>query len=369
MLKNELRQISKWAYNCKMLFNSDPNKPVQEVVLSRKKKLQSHPTRSLSNIQVERAFYVNHVGILIDEKLNFKQHIDRVILKINKRISLIKKLRYSLQRKSLLIIYKAFLWPLVDYRDIIYGEPQNESFCNKLKSVQYKAALVITGAIQGTSRDKLYQELGLESLKSRRRYKRLSCMFKIMKKEAHNYLIILIPKCEQRIRTKNNHVPSDHCRTDCFKYSFFPSTWNDWFKLDESTRNSESIAIFKSRSLSFICLVQSNIYHIFNLKGQKFLNHLRLGLCHLNEHKFPHNFQDCLNALCSCSFEIEDIFNYLLLCQNFSNHRIDLMNGVKSVISNFKSMNDKGKRDILSYGDSRFDENKNKIILEATINF
>ena len=71
-------------------------------------------------------------------------------------------------RKSLLTIYKAFLQPLVDCGDIIYNQPQNESFGNKLEPVQYKAALAITGAIQGTSCDKLYQELGLESLKSRR---------------------------------------------------------------------------------------------------------------------------------------------------------------------------------------------------------
>ena len=48
--------------------------------------------------------------------------------------------------------------------DIIYDQPQNESFYEKLESVQYKPALAITGAIQGTSRDKIYQELGLESL-------------------------------------------------------------------------------------------------------------------------------------------------------------------------------------------------------------
>ena len=62
-------------------------------------------------------------------------------------------------------ICKAFLRPLFDYRDIIYDQPQNESFCEKLESVQYKATLAITSAIQGTSRDKVYQELGLESLK------------------------------------------------------------------------------------------------------------------------------------------------------------------------------------------------------------
>ena len=237
MLNNDLRRISKWAYNWKMLFNPGPSKTAQEVVLSRKKKLQSHPTISLNNIQVERTSYVKHWGILLNGKLNFKQHIDSVILKINKGISILKNLRYLLPRKPFLTIYKAFLRPLVDYGDIIYDHPQNESFCNKLELVQYKAALAVTGAIQGTSRDKLYQELGLESLKLRRWYKCLSCMFKIMKKEAPNYLVNLIPKCEQTIRTSNNHIPSYHCRTDYLKYSFFPSTLNDWFKLDENIRN------------------------------------------------------------------------------------------------------------------------------------
>ena len=272
-------------------------------------------------------------------------------------------------RKSLLTIYKAFLRPLIDYVDIIYDQPQIESFGDKIDSVQYKAALAITGAIQGTSRGKLYQELGLESLKSRRCYKRLSCMLKIMKKEAPNYLINLIPRCEQTIRTRNNNIPIYHCRTDCFKYSFFPSTLNEWFKLDDSIRNSESIEIFKSKLLSLIRPVQSNIYIIFDEKGLKLLTRLRLGLSHLNEHKFRHNFHDCLNPLCSCSLEIENTSHYLLHCHHFSNRRIDLMNSVNSIIPNFESMNDNMKKDILLYGDSRFDENKNKIILEATINY
>ena len=123
-------------------------------------------------------------------------------------------------RKSLVPIYRAFLRPLIDYRDIIYDQPQNESFCEKLESVNYKAALAIGSAIQGISRDKMYQGLGLGSLKSRRWYKRLSCMFKIMKENTPSYLINLIPKCEPTIRTRNNSITTFNCRTDCFKYSF-----------------------------------------------------------------------------------------------------------------------------------------------------
>ena len=90
----------------------------------------------------------------------------------------------------------------------------------KLELVQYKAGLAITGAIQGTSRDNIYQELGSESPKSRRWYKRLSCMIKVMKEETPNYLIGLVPKCEISIRTRNNSGPTFNYLTDCFKYSF-----------------------------------------------------------------------------------------------------------------------------------------------------
>ena len=166
-----------------MLSNPDPTKPAQQVLLSRKKKTQNHPTLSFNNIQVERTSSQKHLGLIFDEKPTSKQHIEKPILKINKGAAVIKRLRYSLPCKSLITIYKASLRPLIDYGDSIYDQPQNESFCEKLESVQYKAALAITGAIQGSSREKLYQELGLESLKSRRWYRRLCCMYKIMKKK------------------------------------------------------------------------------------------------------------------------------------------------------------------------------------------
>ena len=56
-------------------------------------------------------------------------------------------------------------------------------------------------------------------------------------------------------------------------------------------------------------------------------------------------------------------------CQYFSNHRYGLMNSVNSIIPNFESLTDNYRIDILLYGDSQFDENKNKFILEASINY
>ena len=154
-------------------------------------------------------------------------------------------------------------------------------------------------------------------------------MFKIMKEEAPNYLINLVPKCEKNTRTRNSSISSFNFQTNCFKY------------LDLDIKNSESISIFKSKLLSFIRPVQTNIYNIFDPKGLTFLTRLRLGLNHLNEHRFRHNFQDCLNPLCSCSLEIEDTSHYLLHCHHFSHHRVVLMNSVKSICDNFDSMSKK----------------------------
>ena len=165
-------------------------------------------------------------------------------------------------------------------------------FCDKIESAQYKAALAITGAIQGTSRDKLNQELGLESLKTRRWYKRLCFMYKIMTEKAPNYLINLTRKCDPTFKARSNSITTFHCRTDCFNYSFFRSTLNDWFSLDINIRNSESISLFKSRLLSFIRPVQNNVYNIFDPEALKFLTRLRVGLNHLNGHRFHHNFQE-----------------------------------------------------------------------------
>ena len=72
-----------------------------------------------------------------------------------------------------------------------------------------------------------------------------------------------------------------------------------------------------------------------------------------------------------CSLEIEDASYYLLHCHHFSHHRVYLMNSVKSVCDNFESMPDNVnvKKDLPLFSDSRFDENKNKVILEATISY
>ena len=92
-------------------FNPDPNKLAAEVTFSRKTKPDSHPPIYFNNSQVVTQPYTKHLGMVLDSKLNFKQHIDEKICKANRGIGLLKKLNCDLSRKSLLAIYKSFVRP------------------------------------------------------------------------------------------------------------------------------------------------------------------------------------------------------------------------------------------------------------------
>ena len=167
-LNEDLSKISQWAYQWKISFNPDVSKQAQEVIFSRKKNISNHPAVFFNNLPINRKSTQKHLGLLLDEKLIFSEHINEKLKKVTKSINLLRKLNLTLPRSSLLIIYKSFIRSHLDYGDIVDDQPNNSSLSEKIESLQYNAALAITGAIKGSSKGKLYQELGFESLKDRR---------------------------------------------------------------------------------------------------------------------------------------------------------------------------------------------------------
>ena len=106
--------------------------------------------------------------LVLDSKLTTNEHINHILSKVNKSIGLLRKFQSVLPRSSLLTIYKTFIRSYFDYADVVYDQSYKLSFHEKLESIQYNAAFAVTGVVRGSSSEKLYQELDLESLKNRR---------------------------------------------------------------------------------------------------------------------------------------------------------------------------------------------------------
>ena len=169
LLNSDLSKINEWALQWKMSFNPDPTKQAQEIIFSRKTSQRNHPGLMFNNSIVNVTSIHKHLGMIFDSKLSFDEHLKSVLKKkISKTIGLLRKLQGILPRTSLITIYKSFARPHLDYGDIIYDQTFNESFHQRIESIKHNAAIAITGAIRGTSSEKFYEELGLESLRSGR---------------------------------------------------------------------------------------------------------------------------------------------------------------------------------------------------------
>ena len=236
--------------------------------------------------------------------------------------------------------------------------------------MQYNAALAITGAIRGTSKEKLYQELGLEYLSKRRWFKRLSTFYRIQDNQYPLHLFNLIPPSNNNYNTRNKKkFGTIFCRTELFKNSFLPYVLNEWNKLESKIRESQSFQSFRKSLLSLIRPSPNSCFGVHNPHGLKLLTRLRLGLSHLREHKFKHNFQDTLNPLCSCSLEVESTDHFLLRCQYFNNQRATLLDKLKIIDSNITGLSDMDLTRLILFGDENYTCIKNTNILNVSIEY
>ena len=239
-----------------------------------------------------------------------------------------------------------------------------------MESLQYNAALAITGAICDTLKEKLYNELGLESLQNRQWYRKLSFLYKVIANQSPSYLFKMIPKENMSRPTRgSDNIPLLSTKHNFFQNSYFPSSIKEWNRLDIDIRKSDSISIFKKRILSFIRPLPNKVSNFHSPQGLKLLTRLRLGHSHLHYHKFKHNFLDTINPLCSCGSDIETALYFLLYCPNFMQCRNTLLSEISEINSELITHNDLALTETLLFGDNSFSQYDNSRILDTTIAF
>ena len=135
---------------------------------------------------------------------------------------------------------------------MIYDQPFNTSFSKKIESIQYKAALVIKGAIKGSSHLNIFiKEDGQEDC----------LLYKVFSTGQPSYVYDLLPSMRSPRRLVNsfNTVSS---KAGYFKKSFIPNVINEWNKLDPDIRSSASCNLFGNSSLKVIRPVQRKTFNI-----------------------------------------------------------------------------------------------------------
>ena len=94
-----------------MSFKPDRSKQAQEVIFPRKTSIHSHPVLTFDNSPGTKTTHHKHLGLILDEKLNFKDHLKKKMSKAYKGIVALRKLQNIIPRNYLLTIYKSFIRP------------------------------------------------------------------------------------------------------------------------------------------------------------------------------------------------------------------------------------------------------------------
>ena len=174
------------------------------------------------------------------------------------------------------------------------------NICSKIETLRYNAALAITRAIRGSSKEKLCQELGFEYLSSRRWLKKLCLFYKIVVNKSPNYLNY-VSTVNQSYQTRSGdkflHIS---WRKEYFANSFFPKAIKEWNNLNPEIRKSISYEVFKNSLLKFIRPTASSLFNVSDSLGINCFTRLRLGLSNLREHKFNHNRTSATNFPLLC---------------------------------------------------------------------
>ena len=75
-----------------MSFNPDRSKQAQEVIFSRKTSIQTDPVLTFDNSPVVKTTHHKHLGLILDEKLDFKEHLKENMFKYYKGVAVLRKI-------------------------------------------------------------------------------------------------------------------------------------------------------------------------------------------------------------------------------------------------------------------------------------
>ena len=176
VINDDLLKLSIYGTQWLITFNALKTK---YIIVSKRKTRAMHPDLFLNDTKLTEVNNHKHLGLTISNNMTWSSHINEILAKAEKRLSMMRRSKHILPRSCLDKLYKSMILPLLDYCYVIYDScTMYES--EQLDKLQRKASLLCTGAFRITSSEKLLKELGWPKLKNRRTSHRLVSFYKIL---------------------------------------------------------------------------------------------------------------------------------------------------------------------------------------------
>ena len=191
-IQTAINKVHKWAMSNGFTFSSSKTTSIH---FHRKRGRQEPPRLTLDGAPIMHASSIKYLGMILDQKMTWKDHITQLKTDTIKRLDLLKCLSansWGADRVTMMRIYRAIIRSKLDYGCMIYGSAK-ENILSKLDPVHNTAIRLCTGAFKSSPVCSLYADSGELPLSSRRKQLMLQYYVRIQQiptSPAYNYILI-----------------------------------------------------------------------------------------------------------------------------------------------------------------------------------
>ena len=179
-LNEDLQRLTQWFCTNKLSIN----------VLKCKFMLLGHSSRygdfsslslSISGEDLERVDCYKYLGITLNQRLSWEDHVSNIASKIRKRISILSRIKYMLPLSARLTFYNTMIKPIFEYNSIVWGDKRNTVHMDTLQILQNRAAKIILGRDLRDSATQALKDLNWLTLVKKRTIDRCIFVYKCLK--------------------------------------------------------------------------------------------------------------------------------------------------------------------------------------------
>ena len=232
-LNTELEKIVKWLNANKMSLNVD--KTHYMIFTTRKKSAFSNRDIIINGSKIDEVVVTKFLGVLIDNNLTWKCHIDHLCSKVSKNIGILRKLRGKLDTETLTTLYYSFIYPYCHYCIHVWGSTY-DTHLNKVFLLQKRAVRIIFGANRLAHTEPIFKSLKLLNIHKLYKYNIGLMMYKYHhKKLPHIFDDYFTMNSDVHVySTRQSHLlHTPKYSTELRKRSFkckAVTVWNDIYK-------------------------------------------------------------------------------------------------------------------------------------------
>ena len=247
-LNEDLTNVFNWLQANKLTLNMTKTEFMLIGSGQRLGTLTASPTTRMNSTQVSQVTSTKSLGVIIDDRLDWHSHIEKLTKKIASGIGCLKRVRHLIPASTLHLLYQALVKPHFDYCDIVWGSC-GITLRDKLQKLQIRAARVLTFSSYDADATKLLEFLSWKNLTSQQEIHRVTMVFKCLHGLAPEYLNSKFRwrNSAYDLRDSENKLNVPLPRTNYYRKSFSYSGATLWNSLPCDIRNTESLGLFKRK--------------------------------------------------------------------------------------------------------------------------